>query len=181
MPILPRLRSKGVVLPLILIFMPSGPAAMMLARAGKPTSPRRFGIPVRSMAFSPDGSLLACTAGGSGKTLLIKSDTMETVSALADKNWNYQEVGFLASGKTLVAADMFGKTHLLDPRSGKSVRKMTGVPAGPTRSMFSNDGSRYVTGDGIQAVTIRDFNTGSAIFKLKQDTAWVHPVAFSPD
>jgi len=159
--------------------------------------PRPAGV-IRTVAWSPDGRLLA--AGGSNKTVTLwDATTGREVHTLRGHTDVVHSIAFSPDSKTLVSGSSDKTVRLWDVGKGTEVRALSlpGPPAGakPIPGMpcqvfavaFSPDGKAVAAGggDGLSEageMVLWDAGTGKLLRRLLgADEHEVFSVAFSPD
>jgi RNA polymerase sigma factor (sigma-70 family) len=153
-----------------------------------------------SIAFSPDGKLLASAGGsprfaadgkerlpGGGDIRIWEVATGRQVRRLAGDQGAVTAVAFAAGGKTLASGSEDGTVRLWQVRTGKELRTLThgqprtdrtgGVPA----LAFSPDGSVLASGGADGTVLLWDAASGKPLRRLTGHRWWVFCLAFAPD
>jgi WD40 repeat protein len=150
-----------------------------------------------SLAFSPDGKLLACGSGTSasngqpaGGELKLWDLTMGRQRAsLGGKvlSWVWS-VAFSPDGKRLAAADVYGNVVLWEVASGKRTATLQAFnPHGQEEDInpafsvaFSPDGKILAAGT-LRGIKLWEVATGKELGGVNAPTATVWSVAFRPD
>jgi WD40 repeat protein len=146
---------------------------------------------VMSLAFSPDGKLLA-SAGRSATIQLWDPTTGQQVHRGGDGNAMWVEaVAFSPNGKTVAAAGRDGAIVLWEAGTGKFIRRIAGpAPKAKPGALFNDkvwslafspDGKTLASGSGDTCIYLWDPATGKQIGRLDGHKHWVRAVAFSPD
>jgi WD40 repeat protein len=140
-----------------------------------------YGGSVNSVAFSPDGRLLA---SGSNDTTIKLWDvaTGREVRTLTGHMLEVTSVAFSPDGRLLASGSCDYTIKLWEVASGREVRTLTGH-GGSVRSVaFSPDGRLLASGADDGKIKLWEVATGREVRTLGTWwTLWVDSVAFSPD
>jgi WD40 repeat protein len=154
------------------------------------TYPHRPHRSVYSVAFSPDGRLLA--SGSDDKTIKLwdVASGREVRTLSGHTSW-VNSVAFSPDGRLLASGSSDQTIKLWDVASGREVRTLTGHISPVESVAFSPDGrllasgscGRYESGRGCVQGEIKlwDVASGSLVRTLSGHTGGVRSVAFSPD
>jgi WD40 repeat protein len=133
---------------------------------------------VTSVAFSPDGTLLA--AGAKDAVQLIDVETKSIVREIAAKSGQVRAVAFSPDGKVL-ATGSYQNVSLWNPATGELVKPIKGHRAYVTSLAFSPDGSRLATACEDEVARVWKLEGDDAPLIFKQHRLPVTGVAWSPD
>jgi sugar lactone lactonase YvrE/nitrous oxidase accessory protein NosD len=134
---------------------------------------------VRSVAFSPDGRLLA--SGSSDRTIkLWEVATGSLVRTLSGHtNW-VRSVAFSPDGR-LLASGSYKEIKLWEVATDSLVRTLEGHTNYVNSVAFSPDGRLLASGSRDDTIKLWEVASGSLVRTLEGHTDWVNSVAFSPD
>lgn len=130
---------------------------------------------VRSVAFSPDGKVLA---SGSDGVRLWETATGKQVRRLAGLNHFIDGLAFSPDGRHLAAGG--DGTVVWEVATGK-VKHRLGAEEYVAGLAFAPDGKIVATGGQEQVVRLWDLATGTELAQLPGHTHRIHAVAFAPD
>jgi len=138
---------------------------------------------IRSVAFSPDGLLLA---GGMGEPKEIGE--VAVWDAKTHKvRWTHKmengvpTVAFSPDNKILAVGSYAEDCLLLDAGTGRVLRTLSGHGEAARGVAFSPDGKTLAVASFDQTVRLWDHAAGKLLHTLKAHTNWVYGVAYSPD
>jgi WD40 repeat protein/serine/threonine protein kinase len=134
-----------------------------------------------SVAFSPDGTVLAAGTGNSMVHLLDVA-TGEELNAfkVSEHSW-VERLAFSPDGTLLAVGSGATPLRLFDPATGEQVRVMQGHKDAAWAVAFSPDGKTLASGSWDGTVKLWDPNTGRERRTLDGHEGKVWVVEFSPD
>ena len=132
-----------------------------------------------TMAFSPDGRLLAVT-GADGIVSILDAETGRVVQELRAPRSGFLGVTFSRDSARVAAAPNFGGNVIpvWDVRTGRRVMELGG---GDFSVAYSPDGSRIAAGSAGGTPKVYDAQTGDELLTLQGHTGFVWGVQFSLD
>jgi WD40 repeat protein/mono/diheme cytochrome c family protein len=138
---------------------------------------------VTSVAFSPDGELLAVT--GYHEVLLWKADGSKLVGRLVGMSERVQAVAFSPDGKSLAAAagapGRFGEIQVWDVEKLKLKLSVPVTFDTVYGVSWSPDGSKVAFGCADNTVRAIDAVSGKQVVQMGTHSDWVVGTAFSQD
>jgi WD40 repeat protein/serine/threonine protein kinase len=134
--------------------------------------------PVRSVAFSRDGRILA-SAGNDGTVKIWDAATGRELRTLTGHTGAVLSVAFSPDGRMLASASQDGNVKLWDPAAGRELHTLKGHTGHVTSVVFSPDGKTLASAS--YNVKLWDPATGRGRHTLKAHTSWINCVAFSPN
>ncbi len=143
-------------------------------------------LPVTSIRYSPDGSLLATSTGDwqkwqlPGELRLWNGKTSEEIASLPGHANEIKRVDFTPSGDRLVSAAAGGWVFVWDVASHKPVSQFK-ADAAPTALCVLPDGVRAAIGDNKGGLAIWDLTSGKTLARYAGHTKIIPNVAVSRD
>jgi WD40 repeat protein/beta-lactamase regulating signal transducer with metallopeptidase domain len=135
---------------------------------------------VRTVAFSPDGALLA--AGDFDNLIKLRDTTSgKVVAVLRGHSGAVNGVAFFPNGKTLASASLDHTVRLWDVTSGQSRAVLRGHSDWVLSVAVAPDGKTVASSSRDQTARLWDVATSKERFVLKGHVRGVEMVAFSPD
>jgi WD40 repeat protein/transcriptional regulator with XRE-family HTH domain len=139
---------------------------------------RRHTDGVWSLAFSPDGSLLASSSDDSD-VRLWDSSSGDCLRLLQDHTNRVRSIAFSPDGSTLASGSDDQAIRIWDTHSGRCLQTLAGHTDRVWSVAYSPDGKLLASGSTDQTVRIWDMQTGSCLTTLQGHSGWVRSVAFN--
>ena len=135
---------------------------------------------VRSVAFSPDGNLLAIS-DNDGNIYLRRVEDYQLLLTLQEHYSSISVVTFSPDGSILASSREDNVVRLWDSQTGNTVRELLGHTAQIWSHAWSPDGFQIATCSSDQTIRLWDVNTGNCVRIFQGHTHVVSAVSFSPD
>src|SRR5262249_23444723 len=139
---------------------------------------------VKSIAFSPDGKLLA-SSSQEGRVMLWDSTTgkeLRTIATMGAAPGRF--VAFSPDGRTLGLSEVAWEPRdlmLLDVETGAIRSRLSGHRFGANALAFAPDGRTLATAGVDRCIKLWDLASGKVRTTLREQVGWVKSLAFSPD
>jgi len=133
---------------------------------------------VHSVAFSPDGTLLA--SAGDDAIILSDVETGEALKKLKETSGAIS-IAFSPDGKFLASGHLNGAVKLWDVESGKELRTFSGHNESVRSVSFSPDGRFLASGSDDTTIKIWETERAKLVRTLTGHSRSVKSIAFSPD
>jgi WD40 repeat protein len=135
---------------------------------------------VRSVAYSPDGRLLA-SGGRDGLVQLFDTTFFEPLATLKGDDKSILAVAFSPTAPVLASADESGEVHFWSTHTGEQTASLPRQEQPVISLCYSPDGARLAAGLEEGEVRIADTATGAVLHAFPAHSTRINAVLFSPD
>ena len=140
---------------------------------------------LRSVAFGPDGKLLAIGSTGDptdtrGEASVLEVASGEILGSMPGHAGWVWDLAFSPDGKRLATVDFWGVGRVWDVSTGEPLVELAGPPSGFSVA-FCSEGPQLATGSGEGTITLWDPESGLPLLSLGGHAEPVGGIACSPD
>jgi eukaryotic-like serine/threonine-protein kinase len=135
----------------------------------------------KSLAFSPDGQLLAGTGEDETQIDIRDTRTWRRSARLKGHTGFVYSVSFSGDGRRLASASLDRTVRVWDVAAAKCVAVLAGHTDKVYAAAFHPDGKRLASAGRDGFIWLWDLATGQDVARLKGHTNYVFSLAFSPD
>ena len=135
---------------------------------------------IETMAFSPDGKLLAAgTVEGQIRVWQTKDGRLVSICEGHD-NW-VSSIIFSPDGQVIVSDSFDDTVRLWDAKTGRNLKVLSVTPFGSWQVAFNPEGQILATGGNDGSIRLWDVQTWQCLNTLEGHTRRVRALAFSPN
>ena len=131
------------------------------------TLEEKGGVEIFSLAYSPNGKLLA--SGGYGAVTLRETDGYKVIRELEGHSASVRSIDFSPDGERLVTADVDGTTKLWNAATGEELITLGTRTGGFGLVAFSPDGGSLVPSDGESILVWRGATEDEVLRRRQSD------------
>jgi WD40 repeat protein len=140
---------------------------------------------LKSVAFSPDGKLLAIGSTGQpedtiGTATVLDAASGEILSTMPGHAGWVWDLAFSPEGERLATVDFWGVGRVWNVATGEPLIELAGPPSGFSVA-YCSQGTRLATGSGDGTNTLWDAESGLPLLSLGGQTDPVGGIVCSPD
>ncbi|MEO0406838.1 MAG: BTAD domain-containing putative transcriptional regulator [Cyanobacteria bacterium P01_A01_bin.135] len=133
-----------------------------------------------SIAYSPDGKLLAMGENNYNIRLWRTTDGQPLMTLQGHENWVWS-IAFSPDGKTLVSGGVDYTVRLWEVASGQCLHVLQGHSSVVWGVAFGPDGQTVASGSEDQTAKVWDVNTGACLQTLESSGQLVRSLVFHPN
>ncbi len=136
--------------------------------------------PVNSIAFSPDGQIIA-SGSADGNVKLWESSSGKQIKSLIRHPYPIISIAFSPDGNILACGSDSGSIALWDLNYKEKIRTFKEHEGKVWSILFSNDGKLIVSSSDDKTIRLRDMESGKEIKTLRWHTGSVNTIALAKD
>ena len=134
-----------------------------------------------SLAYSPDGGLLASTGEVRTQIDLWNMRTHQRSTRLTGHTGVVHSVSFSRDGRLLASCGLDRTVRVWDVAGARCTAVLSGHTGELFSAAFHPDGTRLASGGRDRAVWLWDLTTGKEVARLEGHANYIFTLAFSPD
>ncbi|MBW4696848.1 MAG: PD40 domain-containing protein [Aphanocapsa lilacina HA4352-LM1] len=135
---------------------------------------------VSSVAFSPDGQLLATSEINGTIRLWQAADAQQLAYCRGHTSWVWS-IAFSPDGRVLASGSADRTVRLWDYRTGQCLKVFQGHEGWVRSVAFHPGGGILASGSEDAAVRLWEVDSGRCLLTLRGHSGWIHAVRFSPN
>jgi WD40 repeat protein/DNA-binding SARP family transcriptional activator len=135
---------------------------------------------ITSVAFSPNGKLLAASTGDGQIRVWRTADGQPLLTLSGHTNWVWS-IAFSPDGQILASGSHDLTVRLWDVHTGQCLKTLSGHTRGVRSVAFSPDNQTLASGSYDQTIRLWDIHTGQSLKTLMGHTNSIWSIAFSLD
>ena len=135
---------------------------------------------ITSVAFSPNGKLLAASTGEGQIRVWRTADGQPLLTLSGHTNWVWS-IAFSPDGQILASGSHDLTVRLWDVHTGQCLKTLSGHTRGVRSVAFSPDNQTLASGSYDQTIRLWDIHTGQSLKTLMGHTNSIWSIAFSLD
>jgi WD40 repeat protein len=135
---------------------------------------------ILSVAFSPDGKLLAMGDTGGEIRLYQVADGKQVLICQGHKNW-VPSLAFSPNGRTFASSSSDHTVKLWDATTGQCLQTLQGHEHEVWTVAFSPDGNTIVSGSNDRTIKLWSVSNAECLGIFQGHTSWVISAVFHPD
>jgi WD40 repeat protein len=135
----------------------------------------------RSLAFSPNGRLLAATGEDDKQVDILDTQKLRRITQLTGHSGVVSSVSFSGDGKLLASASADRTVRIWDVATWKCITTLVGHTDMVFAAVFHPDGKRLASAGRDGSIWLWDLASRQEVTRLQGHTNYVFSLAFSPD
>jgi WD40 repeat protein len=150
------------------------------AKSGRLIASKQYPDVMRSVAFSPDGGLVA-SASEDGTVRVMSTATNEDLFTLKGHQYEVRAVAFSPDGQHLATSSLDRTVKIWHAHRGPSPFRLRGHTASLGRVIFSPNGNILASSSSDRTMKVWDVNTGQLLFAPLANWKEIRTVTYNAD